>query len=240
MDEVSHLEKGLNPNHPFIFILGGAKFQTKLPLIQKFMQKADRVLIAGALFNDILAGRGMEVGKSLVSNATLPDEILKNSSGKLIDPIDVTVKNTETGERSVKTLGVDPILPVDNVSDAGPSAVAMLKDIFAAANAAGTRPFVLWNGPLGSYEEGFPEQTIALAKLILEAGVDALIGGGDTTAAISKMTPVGANNAAEVGAHDESGIAEHKLASSIYISTGGGAMIDYLINETLPGIEALR
>jgi phosphoglycerate kinase len=246
MEEVVQLERGLNPNHPFVFVLGGAKFDTKLPLIEKFMHKADKVLIAGALLNDIMAGRGMEVGKSLVSNTTLPDEILKDPDHKLINLTDVTVKNMITGEKSIKKVDIehgqvtDPILPDDNISDAGPSAIAITKEIFDEARAAGKQPFVLWNGPLGNYEEGFPEQTIAFAKLIMESKVDALIGGGDTTAAISKLTPVGAANAEELGVYDKSGVAENHLSHSVYISTGGGAMIDYLIDETLVGIEALK
>ncbi len=219
IDEVSHLEKGINPQHPFIFVLGGAKFDTKLPLIEKFMKKADKVLIAGALFNDIMKGRGLEVGKSLVSNTTLPEEILNDPSKKMIEPTDVVVKNPATGE--IFTKNVDAVSPEESVMDAGPSVITGIKEVFDTAMASGQKPFVLWNGPLGDYEDGFKDQTVALAELIISSGVDALIGGGDTTAVIASIQ------------------AEHP-SDSVYVSTGGGAMIDYLINETLPGIDALK
>ncbi len=246
MEEVVQLQKGLNPNHPFIFVLGGAKFDTKLPLIEKFMHKADKVLIAGALLNDIMAGRGMEVGRSLVSKAKLPDEILKDPGHKLLNITDVIVKNIKTGEISIKRVdiehgkAIDAISPDDNISDAGPSVISIMRFVIDQARAIGRQPFILWNGPLGNYDEGFPAQTIEFAKLILNSKVDALIGGGDTTAAISKLTSVGAVNAKDLGVYDKSGVAENHLSHSVYISTGGGAMIDYLIDETLPGIEALK
>jgi phosphoglycerate kinase len=225
LDEVSHLEKGLNPNHPFIFILGGAKFDTKLPLIQKFMAKADKVLIGGALFNDIMKGRGLEIGTSLVSNAVLPDEILRDPEQKLIPIEDVIVKNTGKGSDAgagageILTKKVDAVSPDESVLDAGPSVIQEIKVMLDDAKAAGQKPFVLWNGPLGNYEEGFKDQTVALARLIIDSGVDALIGGGDTTAAISHIK---------------------ESSPNVYVSTGGGAMIDYLIDETLVGIEALK
>ncbi len=253
MEEVSQLQKGLNPDHPFIFILGGAKFDTKLPLIQKFMHKADKVLIAGALLNDIMASRGMQVGKSLVSNAVLPDEIVTDPSHKLINLTDVIVKNAATGMRSVKRVDIenahrdllvaaeqDEILADDIISDAGPSAIAILKNLFDEAHASGKRPFILWNGPLGNYEDGFSEQTIALARLIMESPVDALIGGGDTTAAISALRKGGVSTPEHGGTDSKEGRASDAHPSNVYISTGGGAMIDYLIDETLPGIDALK
>lgn len=219
IDEVMHLEKGINPPHPFIFVLGGAKFDTKLPLIEKFMKKADRVLIGGALFNDIMKGRGLEVGKSLVSNATLPDEILKDPESKMVEPEDVVAKNPATGQFQTKSISA--VQADESVMDAGPSIIGKVKAIFDEAHAAGKKPFVLWNGPLGDYEDGFKEQTVALAELIIASGVDALIGGGDTTAVIAHVQSKG-------------------IPENVYVSTGGGAMIDYLINETLPGIDALK
>lgn len=218
-DEVMHLEKGINPPHPFIFVLGGAKFDTKLPLIEKFMKKADRVLIGGALFNDIMKGRGLEVGKSLVSNASLPEEILKDPESKLIEPDDVVVKDPATGQFETKAVGA--VLPNESVMDTGHSIIGKVKAVFDEAAAAGKKPFILWNGPLGDYEDGFKEQTVALAELIIASGVDALIGGGDTTAVIARVQAKG-------------------IPENVYVSTGGGAMIDYLINETLPGIDALK
>jgi len=216
--EIEHLSKVFNPSHPFVFILGGAKFDTKIPLIEKYMAegKADFVILGGALLNDILKAKGYEVGKSLVSNLSGVNFDMNAiiSNPKLIIPDDVVVKNQTTGETSTKKLA--DVSADDSVLDVGPSIVGKIQEILKTAQ------FVLWNGPMGDYERGFKDQTISIAKEVSASRVQSAVGGGDTTAALAELNLDS----------DESGV--------MFISTGGGAMLEYLQNETLPGIDALK
>ncbi len=206
--EVEELSKAFNPAHPFLFVLGGAKFDTKLPLIEKFLGIADYVFVGGALSNDIYKEKGYEIGQSMVSKS---HGNLKHidTNPRLIVPTDVVVSNTAAKE--VK--GADGLSPEDKIMDAGPKTISELSDILTEAK------FVLWNGPLGDYERGFSEGTEGLAKALVESGVPTVIGGGDTIAIVSKM-----------------GI----LDRFAFVSTGGGAMLQFLADGTLPGIEALK
>lgn len=215
--EIEHISRAFNAEHPFVFILGGAKFDTKLPLIKKYLDKADIVFVAGALANDIFKAQGFEVGTSLVSEGKMIeqigiDELIKNP--KLKTFIDVTVKDKE-GEIVVKKL--EDVSKDDYIGDAGPETIEYLKSLLATAKT------VVWNGPLGNYEAGFTDKTEQLAETIAsltsEAKLESIVGGGDTIASINKLD------------------LNHKFS---FISTGGGAMLDYLVNETLPGIEALE
>lgn len=206
--EVEELSKAFNPPHPFLFILGGAKFDTKLPLIEKFIKIADYVFVGGALANDIFKEKGYEVGRSLVSKARLNLQHIE-SNPKLIVPVDVIVSSPIS--RDAKS--AESISPDDAIMDAGPRTISELVDLMSEAS------FIIWNGPLGDYEKGFSEGTEALAKAIAESGVTSIVGGGDTIASIAKL-----------------GIVE----DFSFVSTGGGAMLQFLVEETLPGIEALR
>ena len=206
--EVAQLSKAFNPSHPFIFILGGAKFETKLPLVQRFLKSADTVFIGGALANDLLKAKGYQVGMSLLSKGDYDFKGMVQNP-KIMVPADVTVQS-----RSV--LPVDGLSPNDKILDAGPKTIEALKEKISKAK------FVLWNGPLGLYEKGFTGPTIELAQIMAEAtshGTETIIGGGDTVAAV-----------AELGMQDK----------FTFISTGGGAMLDFLAKGTLPGIEALN
>ncbi len=225
INEVKHLQEGVNPPHPFIFILGGAKFDTKLPLIQKIAAHADNIIIGGALFNDILKAKGLEVGKSLVSDSVV-DLISIATDSRLVVSDDVVVENSLTKEKSIKSIG--EISPDDSIMDIGPSIVVKFKEILEKAKSEGKTPFILWNGPMGNYEAGYKDSTIAIAKLLIDEKVKALLGGGDTSAAIAEG---GLSHTIEE---------DPEIKNLIYLSTGGGAMIDYLINDTLPGIEALK
>lgn len=203
--EVEHLSLSFNPPRPFIFILGGAKFETKLPLIEKFMKLADYVFVGGALANNFFKEKGMEVGVSVVSEENFD---LKRyfESTKLVLPVDIENQNHEIKR-------VDAVTKEDKMLDVGPDTIAVLKDVISKCK------FVLWNGPLGNYEAGYKKPTLMLAKIIAESGVQSAVGGGDTLAAI-----------AELGLEDK----------FTFVSTGGGAMLDFLANETLPGIQALK
>ncbi len=209
LEEYENLSRALKPAHPFLFILGGAKFETKMPLVRKFLKRADHVFIGGALANDLLKAKGYEVGISVVAEKPLDlTDII--AAPTLMIPYDVVLQ-----DRSVKK--ADAVLPAEKILDVGPEALAELGRKVASAKC------ILWNGPLGLYEEGFTEQTEKLAALIAEAtvksGAVSIVGGGDTTAAIAKL-----------------GLSEQFT----FLSTAGGAMLDFLANETLPGIVALQ
>ncbi|MEI6553498.1 MAG: phosphoglycerate kinase, partial [bacterium] len=199
-----------------------AKFDTKLPLIKKYLDKADSVVLGGALANDVYKARGLNVGKSLVSDgATDITEVVNNP--KLIIGDDVVVhEDGDVSKVSIKK--VSEIGELDVVADAGPSVIESLRGILGSAK------FVLWNGPLGNYENGFTDQTIACAKALMESGVKGAIGGGDTVAAVKSLGLDDLGDASDGSTQK----------TNLFVSTGGGAMIDFLVNETLPGIEVLR
>lgn len=209
--EIENISKVFNPNHPFVFILGGAKFSTKLPLIQKYLKTADIVFVGGALANDVFKQRGYEVGDSLVSKENFDmTEIINSPKFKSFK--DVTVLNNE----KVSFKSSTDVSKGDVIVDSGPQTIEELREIISGAKT------IVWNGPLGNYENGYADKTEQLAEIIAEEtakGAESIVGGGDTVASIQKLN------------------IENKFT---FVSTGGGAMLDYLVNETLPGIKALE
>lgn len=192
-DEIKHLKINNETPHPFLFILGGAKFETKLPLIEKFLEKADNMFIGGALANDLLKLKGVDVKDSLVSTSNISlDHLVSNP--KILMPKHM-------------------VWDGDKIMDAGLEDVAALKPFIMSAK------YILWNGPLGDYEKGFKEGTIALSRLIGESEAKSVVGGGDTLASIK-----------ELGLMDQ----------FTFISTGGGAMLEFLLKGTLVAVEALE
>ncbi len=206
--EVEHLSMAFNPEHPFLFIIGGAKFETKINLVRRFIDLADKIFIGGALANTLLKKKGYEVGTSLVDDKSIDLDFVLNSE-KVILPSDVSV--IDGAGRVIKP--ADQVLADENILDIGSEALAELEHMISGAK------FVLWNGPLGNFERGFKSMTEDLAKYIAASGAQAIVGGGDTLAAISGL-----------------GI----LDRFAFVSSGGGAMLDFLANGTLPGIEALE
>lgn len=192
-EEVKNLSHAFNKiKHPFLFILGGIKFSTKMPLVKKYLKLADYVFIGGALANDFLKAEGYEIGKSLVSKNNYEiEKLLKNK--KLILPVDFVEKDgaiLDIGKKSVKNL------------------TSIIKK----------SKLILWNGPLGKYEDRGAGATKKILKLVATSKAESIIGGGDTVTIISKMKM------------------EKKFS---FVSTGGGATLDFLANGTLPGIKAL-
>jgi phosphoglycerate kinase len=217
-EEVKNLSKVVkNPKHPFLFILGGAKFSTKMPLIKKYLKLADYVFIGGALANDFLKAKGYEVGKSLVDNTEGIKNILK--SCKLILPIDVVVKNDTNSAMAefVSLRKVNEVKKNEIIIDIGPSTEKILAPIIKKSK------LILWNGPLGKYEEGGDKATKKLLRLVLKSKSQVVIGGGDIVTVLSKLEP-----------------RNYRLKPNIFVSTGGGATLDFLAHGTLPGIKALK
>lgn len=174
--EYQGLSRAMKPESPSIFILGGAKFETKMPLVERYASLYDRVFIGGALANDIFKARGFEVGKSLVSNVDLSgNQLLLNS--RIEVPTDVVVDSKE-GRKEVGARGVgrDEI-----IMDIGPNA---LKDMEVLIHGTST---ILWNGPLGNFEKGFSLGTEMLARTISKSNAFSVVGGGDTIAAIRSL-----------------------------------------------------
>ncbi|MHB1316646.1 MAG: phosphoglycerate kinase [Minisyncoccota bacterium] len=208
INEVENLSKAFVPKHPFVFILGGAKFDTKLPLIKKYLDRADYVVVAGALANNIFKTQGFEVGSSLVSEGDFGiEEMLKDP--KFIFPTDITVKKLDGTMEIKKT---NEVLPDEYIGDVGGETLEKISELVKDAS------LVVWNGPLGNYEAGFTEETEKLAQIIADSSATTIVGGGDTLASIEKL-----------GLMDK----------FTFVSTAGGAMLDFLVNETLPGINAL-
>ena len=205
--EVEELSKGLDPVSPALFILGGAKFETKEPLLEAILSWYDTIFIGGALANDFLKAEGFGVGQSLVSDGAESAKILMES-GKILLPVDVVVESK--GEVHIKR--VDSVQKDDKIVDIGPETVTELGMKIAHAKS------ILWNGPLGYYEGGYMKSTEEVAQLVADVEGYSIIGGGDTVAAIREL---------DLEAHVN------------FVSTGGGAMLEYLTKGELPAIDAL-
>ncbi len=176
IEEIDELEKTLKPEKPALFLLGGAKFDTKMPLVEKFLDIYDQVFVGGALANDVFKARGLEIGKSLVSDVSLTGAgILDNP--KMIIPIDVIVD----GPKGIRTCLPDQVDPEESILDCGPMTIGMLITYIEKSKT------VLWNGPFGNYEAGFKESTEVVAKHLAESTAVSVLGGGDTVAAIRTL-----------------------------------------------------
>jgi 3-phosphoglycerate kinase len=213
--EVAALSQCFDPQRPFLFILGGAKFDTKLPLVDKFLTIADTIFIGGALANDCFKQKGFNIGASSIASTPVDlSHII--ASPRVVLPQDLmTVASADASPKEAIVKSPDQIGPNDRMWDEGPLSLSDLERLIASARS------ILWNGPLGNYELGFTQGTLSLARLVASAtkrGATTVVGGGDTLAAISAL-----------GIDDEFS----------FISTAGGAMLDFLAHETLPGIEAL-
>ncbi|HTR18580.1 MAG TPA: phosphoglycerate kinase [Candidatus Paceibacterota bacterium] len=211
-EEVRALNAARTPSTPSFAILGGAKFETKAPLIKSLLAAYDHLFLTGALANDVFKAKGLPVGISLVSKELPGQDVLNHPH--FLAPVDVTseLPNKQARVEKPEQVGAD-----EKIVDIGPDSIALIAPYIERAS------FILWNGPTGIYESGYTHYTQTIAQLIEQAvarGAKAVIGGGDTIASIQ-----------------ESGIDESKVG---FLSTGGGAMLEYLLQGTLPGIDALN
>lgn len=210
--EVEELNKILkNPKRPLIAIIGGAKISTKIKVISRFLRIADWVLIGGALANDIFAFRGFNMGKSKIDKISF-EEVKKINlrNPKLFLPVDLV----SWDGKKIYYREVNEVGDKEKVLDIGPKTIDLFSDLIKKA---GT---IIWNGPLGLIEQkSFDKSTKAIAEAIAKSRAYSVVGGGDTVAFLRQIK---------------------KDKKFNYISTAGGAMLDYLANETLPGIEALN
>jgi phosphoglycerate kinase len=206
-EEVAQLSRALLPPRPAIAIIGGAKFETKEPLIEKLATIYDRVCVGGAIVNDFFKAKGLQVGASLVSAKGPSPQMLANPRIEI--PVDI-VAATETTSHVISPTEVRAD---ERIADAGPMTGRLWSEYIHTAE------FVLMNGPLGIYEKGFNAETESLARSLSTSKARAVVGGGDTIAALTKT---------------------HFDPERIFLSTGGGAMLEFLADGTLPGLEPLR
>lgn len=210
--EIEGLSKALTPKAPSLAIIGGAKFSTKEPVLRKLLSLYTNVYVGGALGNDFVKARGYEVGKSLVSNADLRAIKELASNPRIVLSVDARVALPGGERENSRVSAIDSVKPSESILDDGPQSVEKIAEL--AKNAKS----ILWNGPLGNYENGFVDGTEAVAQILADSSGNTIVGGGDTVAAIEKL-----------------GVS-HKFA---FISTAGGAMLEFLSKGTLPGIKAL-
>ncbi len=212
--EVKTLASLKKPAKPLLLIIGGAKFESKLLVINNFLVSAHKIFIGGALANLFFKRLGYETGQSYLDPHS-PSITALLKSLKITLPIDVIVKRIDGKKVIVKP---EEVRSGDVIVDAGPESLKLLtKEITQAKT-------IIWNGPLGKFEAGYSEGTKSLAAAISKSKAKVIIGGGDTVAALDslkKLMPL------------------MKLPH-LFISTGGGAMLEYLATGTLPGIEALE
>ena len=201
------------PRRPFLGVLGGAKVSTKLPLLRRFLRRADGVLVGGAMANVLLRARGISVGRSRVDGG-FPGLGALARSPRLLLPLDARVIKVGKRPHGRRTVLITGVASDEAIADIGPLTGRIFRDAIARART------VIWNGPLGRVEERpYAAGTRSLARSLLRPGLAVLIGGGDTVASLNRM---------------------RLLSRFKHISTGGGALLAYLAGEKLPGLEALK
>jgi phosphoglycerate kinase len=220
VSELSALETALeNPARPLLAIVAGSKVSTKLTVLEALLGKVDQLIVGGGITNTFLAAIGFNVGKSLYEPAMLDIcKRLLEQSGKrgivIPMPTDVVVATEFSAKAEADVKAVGAVSDDEMILDIGPDSAEALAKLIASA---GT---ILWNGPVGVFEyEQFGEGTRTLAKAIARSKAFSLAGGGDTLAAIEKY-----------GIED----------SISYISTGGGAFLEFVEGKKLPAVEILE
>ena len=218
--EIDALSKATeNPARPLVAIVGGAKVSTKLTILRTLADKVDQLIVGGGIANTFLLASGKRIGESLaepemVKEAQQVMDIMKARGAEVPLPTDVVVADEVSKLARANRISVDDVGPHDRILDVGPKSSVRLAEIIAHA---GT---IVWNGPVGVFEyPQFAGGTKMMASAIAHSEACSIAGGGDTLAAIAKF-----NIADDVG----------------YISTGGGAFLEFLEGKTLPAIAALE
>ena len=207
------------PARPLVAIVAGSKVSTKLTVLATLSQKVDQLIVGGGIANTFLLAAGKKIGKSLAEPDLVPEarkiiEAARARGGNVPIPVDVVVGKafSETAEATLKS--VDDVEDDDMIFDIGPKTAAQLAEILKGA---GT---IVWNGPVGVFEfDQFAEGTRTLALAIAESPAFSIAGGGDTLAAVSKY---------------------HIADRVSYISTGGGAFLEFLEGRELPAVRILE
>ena len=218
--ELDALEKALkSPRRPLVAIVAGSKVSTKLTILETLSDRVDQLIVGGGIANTFLAAIGKPIGKSLsepdlVKDAKAIIDKMKARGAAVPLPTDVVVGKKFSADTEARTIDVDDVLADDMIFDVGPETSKVIGAIVATA---GT---IVWNGPLGVFEfAAFAGGTERLAQAIAAGPGYSIAGGGDTLAAIAKF---GIENDVD------------------YISTGGGAFLEFLEGKTLPAVEILE
>lgn len=218
--EIKNLDFVLNKaQHPFVLMMGGIKISDKAKTLQNLGRTADQILLGGGIANLLLAASGLEVGDSKIEAESkhLAWNIANNFKHKIVLPKDVVVSNKSASPGSARVKNSYDVKPNESMYDIGPKTILEFSKILKQAKT------ICWNGPMGRFEQKpFHTGTAALARLIGALGkrkTFVVAGGGETVAAIRQ-------------AHQE----EHVD----HLSTGGGAILEYLAGNKLPGLEALK
>jgi len=221
--ELTAMDKVLKESEkPFTAIMGGAKVSDKIQVIENLLDRVDNLIIGGGMTYTFIKARGGEIGNSLCEEDKLDmaNDLVKKAEAKgvkLILPVDNVLADNFDNEANTKITDID-----DGVSgwmglDIGEKTIALYREVILNSKT------ILWNGPMGVFEmSNFQKGTVAIAEAIAEStqkGAFSLVGGGDSVAAVNKF----------------------KLADKVsYVSTGGGAMLEYIEGKELPGIKAIR
>ncbi len=221
--EIDALTKAVEEaRHPLAAIVGGSKVSTKLTILSNLAEKVDRLIVGGGILNTFLLADGKSIGKSLAEPELVEEcrkvlAVLASKGASLPMPVDVVVAKAFSAEAEHRIADVNDVQDDEMILDVGPKTAAMLADILKSA---GT---IVWNGPVGVFEMApYAEGTRVMAEAIAEAtdnGAFSIAGGGDTVSAVTQF-----------------GIADRVS----YISTGGGAFLEFLEGKRLPAVAALE
>ena len=219
-NEVEYFKKAMvNPAKPLVAIIGGAKVSDKIGLLENLIEKVDKLIVGGGMAFTFLKASGYEIGKSLCEENMLDlarniVEKAKQKNVQFLLPVDAVIAESATPEAEAIVCDVKQI-PKDMMGlDIGPATISLFSEALQGVKT------IVWNGPLGMFELApFSKGTFALANTVANSGALSIIGGGDTDTAIKKA-----------------GLS----AKMSYISTGGGAFLEWLEGKTLPGIAALE
>ncbi len=214
-EELDSLEKALKkPARPMAAIVGGSKVSTKLTVLENLAEKVDQLIVGGGIANTFLAAAGFPVGKSLCEHDLIPAAKALMAKTNIPLPVDVVV-GKEFNENAQATIkDVKDVAADDMIFDIGPKSAANLAALLKDAKT------ILWNGPVGVFEfDQFGESTKVLANAIADSDAFSIAGGGDTLAAVDK----------------------YRIAERVsYISTGGGAFLEYVEGKELPAVAILE
>ena len=213
--ELEALGKALdNPERPLVAVVGGSKVSTKLTVLESLSKICDQLIVGGGISNTFVAARGFNVGQSLYEKDLIPEAQKLMANLDIPEVTDVRT-GTEFSETAVATVKpVDQVQDNEEIMDLGPDSAQAMADVLKSAKT------ILWNGPCGVFEfDNFSKGTEVIAQAIAESDAFSVAGGGDTLAAIDK----------------------YGLADKVsYISTGGGAFLEFVEGKVLPAVEILE
>lgn len=213
--ELDALQKALaNPARPMVAIVGGSKVSTKLTVLETLSDKVDQLIVGGGIANTFLAAAGKPIGKSLAEADLVPSAKALMEKTRIPVPVDVVCGKAFAEDAEAVLKSADEVADDDMIFDIGPQTAAQMAAMLKEAKT------ILWNGPVGVFEfDQFGEGTKALSLAIAESDAFSLAGGGDTLAAIDK----------------------YDIADKVsYISTGGGAFLEYVEGKVLPAVAMLE